>query len=116
MRKSTLKTYLNKRTDVYHLVDQFYLSKFEEKQGNFMIMRYYEFYCSYCKEHNVKIQSIDRFLLNASRKKIKIIQVCCPYCGRIEILVEQKKCRKLKKCNTVLIVGKNLQQNMFFCR
>ena len=106
MRKSTLKTYLNKRTDVYHLVDQFYLSKFEEKQGNFMIMRYYEFYCSYCKEHNVKIQSIDRFLLNASRKKIKIIQVCCPYCGRIEILVEQKKMSEIKEMQYCTNCGK----------
>lgn len=90
MGKSIIKTYLNKRTDVYHLVDQSYLSKFEEKQGAFMLMRYYEFYCSYCKEHKVKIQPINRFLLNANKKKIKIIQVCCPYCGRIEMQIEQK--------------------------
>lgn len=97
MKKSILKSYLNKRTDVYHLVDEPYLSKFEEKQGAFMLMRYYEFYCSYCKEHNEKIQPIDRFLLNANKKKIKIIQVCCPYCGRIEMLIEQKKMSEIKK-------------------
>lgn len=99
MRKNILKTYLNKRTDVYHLVNQSYLSKFEEKQGAFMLMKYYEFYCSYCKEHKVKIEPIDRFLLNAS-KKIKIIQVCCPYYGRIEMLIEQKNVgnKKMQYC------------------
>lgn len=106
MRKSILKTYLNKRTDVYHLVDQSYLSKFEEKQGAFMLMKYYEFYCSYCKEHNVKIQPIDRFLLNASKKKIKIIQVCCPYCGRIEMLIVQKKMSEIKKMQYCTKCGK----------
>ena len=49
MRNNVLKTYLNKKTDVYHLVDQSYLSKFEEKQGAFMLTIYYEFYSSYCK-------------------------------------------------------------------
>lgn len=79
-----------------------------------MLMRYYEFYCSYCKEHNVKIQPIDRFLLNASKKKIKIIQVCCPYCGRIEMLIEQEKMSEIKKCNTVLNVEKIHSRICFF--
>lgn len=116
MRKSILKTYLNKRTDVYHLVNQSFLSKFEKKQGAFMLMRYYEFYCSYCKEHKIKIQPIDKFLLNASKKKIKIIQVCCPYCGRIEMLIEQKKMSEIKEMQYCGKCGKNPQQNIFFCR
>lgn len=114
MRKSTLKTYLNKKTDVYHLVDQSFVSKFEEKQGAFMLMIYYEFYSSYCKEHNVEVQPIDKFLLNASKKKVKIIQVCCPYCGRIEILIEQKKMSEIKQMQYCTKCGKKSTAEYIF--
>lgn len=114
MRKSTLKTYLNKKTDVYHLVDQSFVSKFEEKQGAFMLMIYYEFYCSYCKKHNVEFQPIDKFLLNASKKKVKIIQVCCPYCGRIEILIEQKKMSEINQMQYCTKCGKKSTAEYIF--
>ncbi|MGN0142904.1 MAG: hypothetical protein ACI4AD_11805 [Roseburia sp.] len=97
MAKNIINKYLEKTTDIYHLVDETFLTGFGREQGSFMLMKYYEFYCSYCNKHNQKILSIDKFLLNARKRKNKIIQVCCPYCGKISMEMRIEPYSKLKK-------------------
>lgn len=89
--------YLDKPTDIYHLVDDEFLNLFSPKHRLFMLMYYYEKYKKYCESINYPAKSMDTFLRNAKRKKIKIIQVCCPYCGNIDIEIKQVKYADLSK-------------------
>lgn len=97
MSKSIVGKYLEKSTDIYHLVDENFLRGFGEKQGAFMLMKYYEVYKEYCNKYHVKKLSIDKFILNARRRKIKLIQICCPYCGEIRIDIRTESFSKIKK-------------------
>lgn len=54
MSKSIVGKYLEKSTDIYHLVDENFLRGFGEKQGAFMLMKYYEVYKEYCNKYHVK--------------------------------------------------------------
>ena len=62
-----------------------------------MLMKYYEVYKEYCNKYHVKKLSIDKFILNARRRKIKLIQICCPYCGEIRIDIRTESFSKIKK-------------------
>lgn len=84
MNGRTIFKYLNKPTDIYFLVDELFISSFSKQQRPFMLMYYYEIYMRYCDENNINKLSMDNFIKNASRKKVKIIQIYCPYCGKIE--------------------------------
>ena len=116
MSKSIVRKYLEKSTDIYHLVDENFLNGFREKQRDFMLMKYYEFYTIYCNKYHIKALSIDKFLLNAKRRKVKLIQVFCPYCGeiRVDIIMEpfSKIKKKLQYCNKC--GKKSTSINIFF--
>lgn len=110
-----IKKYIERPTDVYHLVDEIFLSTFNETQGAFMLMKYYNEYETYCKHFGIKIQSIDHFLKSANRKRIKLIQICCPYCGKISIKVTEEKCSEIKKHQYCTACGKrSTAENVFF--
>ena len=79
------------------MVDENFLRGFGEKQGAFMLMKYYEVYKEYCNKYHVKKLSIDKFILNVRRRKIKLIQICCPYCGEIRIDIRTESFSKIKK-------------------
>lgn len=112
---SIIKKYLDRPTDVYHLVDEHFLSMFNEKQGAFMLIKYYESYRLYCKEHNLKIQSINDFLKSANRKRVKVIQTFCPYCGQISIEVTEEKVSEIKAHQYCTNCGKrSTTENFFF--
>lgn len=114
MAKSILQKYLSKPTSVYHLVDKKFISMFSETQGTFMLMYYYKFYCSFCNENKIKALPMDTFLLNARRRRIKLIQVSCPFCGNMELMIwdkpysdfKSKYCPNCGKCSTA--------ENIFF--
>lgn len=112
---SIIKKYLDRPTDVYHLVDEHFLTMFNEKQGAFMLIKYYESYRLYCKEHNIKIQSIKDFLKSANRKRVKVIQTFCPYCGQISIAVTEEKASEIKAHQYCTECGKrSTTENVFF--
>ena len=79
------------------MVDENFLKGFGEKQGAFMLTKYYEVYKEYCNKYHVKKLSIDKFILNARRRKIKLIQICWPYCGEIRIDIRTESFSKIKK-------------------
>ena len=47
---------------------------------------YYSIYVNYCKYRHKRTLNRENFFTNMRRKKVKLIQVCCPYCGRIVCL------------------------------
>lgn len=108
MAKSILQKYLSKPTSVYHIVDKEFISRFSTTHGTFMLMYYYKFYCSFCNENKIKILPMNTFLLNARRRRIKLIQVCCPFCGNMDLMIwdkpysdfKSKYCSYCGKCST----------------
>lgn len=111
----SIKKYLDRPTDIYHLVDESFISRFNEKQGSFMLIKYYSEYKLYCKNNGLKKQDINSFIKSARRKKIKIIQVFCPYCGNIEIVITRESCQSLLSHQYCTRCGKrSAVENVFF--
>lgn len=106
VKKSLFEKYLGKPTNVYSIVDQDFLLNFNEKQGAFMLFTYYHYYEVYCKQTGSRILPIDTFLINARRRKIKLIQHCCPYCGRIDVLVNEMTISDFKAIQYCTSCGK----------
>ena len=114
MGKSIVMEYLAKPTDIYHLVDDAFLNGYSEKQRLFMLIIYYEKYKDYCGKNNFTPDSMDTFLKNARRKKIKIIQVCCPYCGNVDLHIQQLKVSDLSKMGYCTVCGRKSTAEFIF--
>lgn len=115
MSKNILQKYLSKPTNVYNLVDETFISKFSAKHGAFMLMHYYKYYRSFCNENKIKILSMDTFLKNARRRRIKLIQVCCPLCGNMDLMIWDKPYSDFKSVKYCTHCGKcSTAENIFF--
>lgn len=114
MAKKLLYKYLNRKTDIYHLIDEEFLNSFSEKQRMFMLIYYYEKYKKYCDEKNLLPLSMDVFLKNANRRKIKMLQVCCPYCGYIDLVIRQSNCTNIRKIGYCVKCGRKSTAEYIF--
>lgn len=73
---------------LYRVVDEDLISKFPDSQKEYMKDFYYSLYVKYCdKIKKKKRLEKSAFFSNMRRRKIKIIQICCPYCGEIRSIV-----------------------------
>ncbi len=102
-------------TDIYHLVDEDFISKFNPSQASFMKKYYYNHYKSYCIQNKIKPLSQTSFFTNMRRRKIKLIQVCCPYCGNMNFIVVKGALSDVEKLNYCTHCGKRSAfENAFF--
>ena len=103
-----------KNTDIYHLIDEEFISKFPAHHKPFMMSYYYNFYLQFCKSKNIKPLSKENFFKNMRRKKIKLVQICCPYCGKIQIIVIEEKLKKILDFSYCTTCGKkSVSENLF---
>lgn len=72
-----------KNLPLYRLVDEELIASFSDVQREYMKDYYYSIYVDYCKYRHKRTLNRDVFFTNMRRKKVKLIQICCPYCGRI---------------------------------
>ena len=72
--KGVVKKYLDRPTDIYHLVDEEFLNSFPEKQRMYMLIQYYDQYTKYCDRTNISALPMNAFLKNADNC-IKIYSV-----------------------------------------
>lgn len=77
--------------EIYALVDEDFLSKFSRNHLQFMKDFYYKYYCVFCHHYTRKPLQQSEFFSNMHRRRIQLYQLCCPYCGTIFILPEDKK-------------------------
>lgn len=77
--------------EIYALVDEEFMSKFNDTHHTFMRDFYYKYYCKFCSHYKRKPLSIDDFYTNMHRRRIQLYQLCCPYCGAIYIMPIDKK-------------------------
>lgn len=81
----------NPNNEIYALVDEEYLSKFSYNQLIFMKEYYYKFYHKFCEYYERKPLSSEEFFKNMRRRRIRLYQLCCPYCGAVEVIPYDKK-------------------------
>ena len=79
------------KNEIYSLVDEEFISKFQENHAAFMQSYYYDYYCVVCGDLKRKPLSKQEFFHNMRRRRIQLYQLCCPYCGTIEVLIRDKK-------------------------
>ena len=82
------------KNELYSLVDEGFISKFKGSQIDYMKSIYYETYLLYCKVAERTPLEKDLFFHNMRRRRIQLYQLCCPYCGKIEIIIIDKKVHK----------------------
>lgn len=80
-----------RNNEIYNRVDEEYLSKFNYNHLIFMKDYYYKFYFKFCQYYQRKPLSQDEFFSNMHRRRIQLIQLCCPYCGSIYLIPVDKK-------------------------
>lgn len=114
MGKSVLMKYLDRPTDIYRLVDDRFLDLFSEKHKLFMLVQYYNRYKKYCVEKTILPLPMDTFLKNASRRKIKLIQICCPYCGYIDLIIGDFKKVEMEHMRYCIKCGKKSTAEYIF--
>lgn len=88
MSKSLFDQFPN---EIYSLVDEDYITQFDSTHQFFMKECYYNYYRNYCYVHKRKPLECAQFYSNMHRKRIKIYQLCCPYCGSIMMLIHDNK-------------------------
>ena len=72
--------------EIYALVDEEFMSKFNDTHHAFMRDFYYKYYCEFCSHYKRKPLSKEEFYTNMHRRRIQLYQLCCPYCGAIYIM------------------------------
>ena len=96
----------NFKNEIYTLVDEEYLSKFSQNHLSFMKKVYYDFYQNACKVTGRKKQFKKDFFKNMHYKRFQLFQLCCPYCGSIDIFLHDKKLSKKPGYNYCVNCGK----------
>ena len=79
------------KNEIYALVDEDFMSKFTGLHLNFMKDYYYKFYAEFCRRIKRAPLSSEEFYSNMHRRRIKIYQLCCPYCGSIYVMIHDRK-------------------------
>lgn len=105
----------NSNTEIYHLVDNSFISSFSDSHIEYMKNYYYLFYSNYCISKNKSPLSKEKFFTNMRRHKIKLVQICCPYCGNMNILVLEGTISSGDSLNYCTSCGKkSASANAFF--
>lgn len=95
-----------KKTDIYHLIDESFLMKFSSSHISFMKNCYYSYYKNFCVSENRLPLEYDKFFTNMRRRKIKLIQVCCPYCGNMNLFIGNQPLKLVDTFNYCTSCGK----------
>ena len=74
-------------TEIYHLIDNSFISGFSESHIEYMKSYYYSFYSNYCISKNKSPLCKEKFFTNMRRHKVKLVQICCPYCRNMNIWI-----------------------------
>ena len=94
------------KNEIYSLVDEEYVSKFQDNHAIFMQSYYYDYYCVVCNDLKRKPLSKEEFFHNMRRRRIQLFQLCCPYCGTIEVLTRDKKITRSSSFNYCVKCGR----------
>lgn len=92
---------------IYYIVDDDFIKNFNSNHIEYMKDFYYKKYTEYCERTKSDAVEKEKFFTNMRRRRVKIFQVCCPYCGNMEVLVIREKIEGLNKFNFCWNCGKS---------
>jgi len=72
--------------EIYTLIDETFLEMFPAIQRGILKSAYYSYYLTICEKKERKPLSKELFFTNMRRRRIRLYQLCCPYCGAISLL------------------------------
>ncbi len=104
----------NFRNELYCLVDEKFISEFDSSQQEFMKKKYYKCYSSFARAIGSRKLSKSDFFKNMRRRRIRLYQLCCPYCGTILIIPEDRKWKNAGGLNYCCHCGRNSTINVCF--
>ena len=87
------------KAEMYSLVDEDFLAEFQENHAVFMKAYYYDYYRVVCMHIKRKPLSAENFFHNMHRRRFQLFQLCCPYCGAIEVVVLDKRLQGKQELN-----------------
>jgi hypothetical protein len=105
---------LKSKNELYCLVDENYISEFDSSHQAFMKKIYYKSYSKFAKAIGSRRLSKSDFFKNMHRRRIKLYQLCCPYCGAIEIIPEDRNWKNSGGLNYCCNCGRNSTINVCF--
>ena len=88
MKKNIFDQFPN---EIYSMVDEKYISQFDKAHQAFMKEQYYNYYLAFCHANNRKPLGFAQFFSNMHRRRIKIYQLCCPYCGSTVMMIHDNR-------------------------
>ena len=91
---------------IYFIVDENFINKFSSRAKSFMKEIYYAEYLLACERLSTKPSSFTNFFKNMRRRKIKIIQSACPYCGTIKMFTSDNSISDIKMMKHCTNCGK----------
>lgn len=95
-----------KNNEIYIKVDKEFLDEFDKNHLPFMKNYYYEFYKQYCNSIGRKPLSKKEFYTNMHYRRIQLHQLCCPYCGSIVTICQDKQISESGNYNYCFNCGK----------
>lgn len=103
--------------EIYALVDEEFMSLFKGKHLQFMKSFYYEKYSRYCNMTRRSALSEPTFFSNMHLRRLQLFQLCCPYCGAVEVFICDKRLKQHNGLNFCTSCGrgstiKRLVQNI----
>lgn len=98
---------LKPKNELYSLVDEEFISEFDSSHQDFMKKVYYKHYCEFAKTVGSRKLSMRDFFRNMRRRRIRLYQLCCPYCGTIHIFPEDRKWKNSGGLNFCCHCGRN---------
>lgn len=71
--------------EIYYLIDNSSISGFSESHIEYMKNFYYSIYSNYSISKNKSPLCKEKLFTNMRRHKVKLVQICCPYYGNMNI-------------------------------
>lgn len=104
----------SKVNGIYYIVDDKFISNFKSNHIEYMKDFYYKKYIEYCERAKRDVLKKEIFFTNMRRRRVKIFQICCPYCGNMHVLVFEEKIGNLNYFKYCYNCGKSsVSYNVF---
>lgn len=77
--------------EIYTFIDESFLGQFPDMHREFLERVYYSRYLSLCEYLGRKPLNHQDFFTNMVHRRFRFYQLCCPYCGAMEIVVRDTR-------------------------
>ncbi len=77
--------------EIYTFIDESFLEQFPDMHREFLERVYYSHYLALCERLKRKPLEHREFFTNMGHRRFRFYQLCCPYCGAMEVVVRDTR-------------------------